>query len=132
MQASTSEPEFTVVMLLKTVPERLGFTAARTRELTQEALGPILKKHAAHVTVGYFDVEFYSARVTDIWIWRAKDVHSYHRLLMDLRGSSFWTRYFRVVEVLAGMGEADARNYYRELIPNWADSGFADAKLKWM
>jgi hypothetical protein len=131
-QATVFEPRFTVFMLLKTAPECLGLTGARAREMAQEALSPFLKKHASKVTLSFFDVEFYSARVSDIWIWRAKDVHAYHHLLGDLRQNTFWNRHFKVVEILAGVEEAHARKYYRELIPTWADSGFIDTESRTM
>jgi hypothetical protein len=131
-QANTFESEFTVFMLLKIAPEWLGFTLARARELAQEALAPILKKHNSKVSLRYFDAEFYSPRVTDIWIWRARDVHAYHHVLEDLRDNPFWNRYFKVIETLAGVEEAYARKYYRELIPTWPDSGFVEAKFRTM
>jgi hypothetical protein len=131
-QANAFEPKFTVFMLLKAAPEWLGFTVARARALAQEALTPTLRKHASKVTLHYFDLEFAATRVTDIWIWCAKDVHAYHSLLEDLREDTFWKRYFKVVEILAGVEEAHGRNYYRELIRSWADSDFADPEFRTM
>jgi hypothetical protein len=131
-QAHTFEYEFTVFMLLRAAPECLGFTIAGIRELARQALTPILRKHASRVALGYFDAEFYSSRVTDIWIWRAKDVHAYHHLLEDLRLNTSWNRHFKIVEIMAGAQEAHARNYYRELIPTWTDPGFANAGFSTM
>jgi Darcynin, domain of unknown function len=125
-QASTFQPQFTVLMLVKADPEWLGLTAARVRSLAQEALAPILKKLAPNVTLGYWDVDFYSALVTDIWIWRTKDVGTYRQLLEDLRENAFWTRHFKVVEILVGVDEAQARNYYRGHLPARAASGSVD------
>ena len=125
----TPEPEFTVFMLLKIAPECLGFTVACARELAREALAPILQQHAATVTLGYFDMKFVSDRVTDIWIWRARDVQAYQRLLADLRAEPFWDRYFKVVEILAGLEEAQARKYYRRLLPALADADPVEAEL---
>jgi len=128
--ASTLKPHFTVFMLVKTAPEWLGFTVARVRELALEQLAPTLSKHTSNVSLRFFDVRFYSNRVTDIWIWAAKDVHAYHHLLEDLRADPFWNRYFKIVEILAGVEDAHARRYYRELISTWNDPGFADARAK--
>jgi hypothetical protein len=83
--ANDFEPEFTVFMLVKTTPEWLGFTVARRHELAREQLTPILKKHASGVSLRYFDVEFYSARVTDIWMWDAKNHYAYQLLVEELR-----------------------------------------------
>jgi hypothetical protein len=115
-QANTFETEFTVFMLVKTTPEWLGFPVSRRGELAREQLTPILKKHAAGVSLRYFDVEFYSARVTDIWMWDAKDHHSYQLLIEELRESQFWDRYFEIVEILPGVENAYARNYNSEVI----------------
>jgi hypothetical protein len=113
---NTFEPEFTVFMLVKTTPEWLGFPEERRNELARAQLTPILKKHAAGVSLRFFDVEFYSARVTDIWMWDAKDHRSYQLLVEELRESPFWDRYFEVVEILTGVENAYAKNYNREVL----------------
>lgn len=113
--ANAFESKLTVFMLLKTAPEWLSFTVPCVRALAQEALTPILKKHASKITLRYFDAEPYCARVTDIWIWCATDVDAYHHLLADLRKDVFWNRYFKVVEILAGTEETHAVSYYRGL-----------------
>ncbi len=115
-QTNAFEPTLTVFMLVKTTPEWLGFPVARRHELAKEHLTPIVKKHASGVSLRFFDVEFYSARVTDIWMWDAKDHHSYELLVEDLRESPFWDRYFEVVEILPGVEDAYAKNYEREKI----------------
>ena len=115
-QTNAFEPEFTVFMLVKTTPECLGIPVDRRHELAREHLTPILKKHAAGVSLRYFDVEFYSARVTDLWMWDAKDHHAYQLLVEDLRESPFWDRYFDVVEILTGVEDAYATNYDRAVI----------------
>ena len=115
-QNKAFETTLTVFMLVKTTPEWLGFTVDRRYELARGQLTPILKKHAAGVSLRFFDVEFYSARVTDIWMWDAKDHQSYQLLVEDLRESPFWDRYFEVVEILPGVQNAYANNYDREPI----------------
>jgi hypothetical protein len=113
MQSNAFEPALTVFMLVKTTPEWLGFPVDRRFELVREQLTPILKKHTG-VALRFFDVEFYSARVTDIWMWEARDHHSYELLVEDLRETPFWDRYFEVVEILTGVENAYAKNYGRE------------------
>lgn len=110
------EPSLTVFMLVKTSPEWLGFAVNRRFELLAEQFTPILKKHAANVVLRFFDVEFYSTRVTDIWMWDAKDHHSYQLLVEDLRETPFWDRYFDIVEILTGVENAYAKNYDRPAI----------------
>jgi hypothetical protein len=48
-------------------------------------LEPILNKHRDKVKLRFFDVEFYSARVTDIWQWGAVNhhAHEYGRLALS-------------------------------------------------
>ncbi|MGA7806843.1 darcynin family protein [Bradyrhizobium sp.] len=115
-QEKAFEPELTVFMLVKTTPEWLGFPVERRYELAREHLTPIVKKHALGVSLRFFDVEFYSARVTDIWMWEARDHHAYQLLVEELRESPFWDRYFEVVEILTGVENAYAKNYDRQPI----------------
>jgi len=110
------DPAVTVFMLVKTSPEWLGFPVDRRFELLAEYFTPILKKHAATVTLRFFDVEFYSTRITDVWMWDAADHQSYQLLVEDLRETAFWDRYFDIVEILTGVENAYARNYDRPAI----------------
>ncbi len=61
----------------------------------------------------FYDVEFYSARVTDVWVWEAADHHAYQLLIEDLRETPMWDRYFDIVEILPGVENAYADNYNR-------------------
>ena len=115
-QTTRFESALTIFMLVKTTPEWLGFTAERRHELARTQLTPILERHAESVSLRFFDVEFYSARVTDIWMWDAKDHHSYEMLVEALRETAFWDRWFEIVEILPGVEDAYARNYDREVI----------------
>jgi hypothetical protein len=115
-QTQGFEPAFTVFMLVKTTPEWLGFPVDRRHELARTQLTPILKKHETGVRLRFFDVEFYSARVTDIWMWDANDHHSYELLVEELRETPFWDRYFEVVEILTGVEDAYAKNYDRAVL----------------
>jgi hypothetical protein len=40
----------------------------------------------------FFDVGFYTARVTDIWQWDAMDHHACELVVEDLRETPFWDR----------------------------------------
>jgi hypothetical protein len=107
------EPALTVFMLVKTSPEWLGFSVDHRFELLAEQFTPIIRKHKDGVTLRFFDVEFYATRVTDVWMWDAKDHHSYELLVEDLRETAFWDRYFHIVEILVGVENAYAKNYER-------------------
>jgi len=110
-RAPTFEPEFTVFMLVKTTPEWLGHSVDRRNELAREHLTPVLKKHAAGVKMRFFDIEFYSAHVTDLWMWDCKDHQSYQLLVEELREGPFWDRYFQIVDILPGVEDAYVKNY---------------------
>jgi hypothetical protein len=103
----------TVFMLVKTMPEWLGFNIDERFKLLAAHVEPILRKHRPKVTLRFYDVEFYSARVTDLWIWEATDHQSYELLVEDLRETPFWDRYFQIVEILPAVENAYAKNYNR-------------------
>ena len=107
---ATFKPAVTVFILVKTRPEWLGFAAEQRFEALRVHVQPVLRKHAAKVRLRSYDVEFYSARVTDIWAWEAADHHAYQLLIEDLRDTPFWDRYFDVVEILPGVENAYAEN----------------------
>ena len=93
----------TAFMLVKSMPEWLGFTSEERLRLLATHIEPILNKHRPKVTLRLYDVEFYSARVTDLWIWEATDHLAYQLLVEDLRQTAFWDHYFQIVEILAGV-----------------------------
>jgi Darcynin, domain of unknown function len=103
----------TVFMLVKTNPEWLGFPIDERFRLLAEHVEPIVQKHRPQVRLRFFDIEFYSARVTDLWMWEASDHHAYELLVEDLRETPFWDRYFQIVEILPGVENAYATNYDR-------------------
>jgi Darcynin, domain of unknown function len=110
------EPALTVFMLVKTMPEWLGFPVDRRFQLLKEQIEPVLQKHRANIRLRFYDVEFYATRVTDVWLWEARDHHAYQLLVEDLRETAFWDRYFEIVEILTGVENAYAKNYNRAAI----------------
>jgi hypothetical protein len=113
MTSSVKEAVLTVFMLVKTTPEWLGFSVDERFRLMHEHIEPVLKKHAGQVSMRFYDIEFYSARVTDLWMWEASNHHAYELLVEDLRETPFWDRYFEIVEILPGVENGYARNYNR-------------------
>ncbi|HEV2677936.1 MAG TPA: darcynin family protein [Aliidongia sp.] len=112
-EPATSTAALTVFMLVKTNPEWLGFSIDERFRLLAEHVEPIVKKHRPNVRLRFYDIEFYSARVTDLWMWEATDHHAYELLVEDLRETPFWDRYFAIVEILPGVENAYASNYNR-------------------
>lgn len=103
----------TAFMLVKSMPEWLGFTSEERLRLLATHIEPILNKHRPKVTLRLYDVEFYSARVNDLWVWETTDHHAYELLVEDLRETPFWDRYFQIVEILPGVENTYARSSKR-------------------
>lgn len=108
-QADSRRPiKLAVFMLVNTRPEWLGFSeSARPRGL-RDALEPLLARHAGQVSLRVFDIGFYSAHATDLWMWEAADHQAYERLADDLRDTPFRDRFFEIVEILPGVENAPA------------------------
>ncbi|PTS79221.1 darcynin [Sphingomonas sp. HMWF008] len=109
----TFTPTLTVFMLVKTTPEWLAFPIERRFDELSQHIEPVLTAHRDAITLRFFDIEFYSARVTDLWMWSARDHRAYQLLVEALRETPFWDRYFEIVEILPGVENAYADNYGR-------------------
>ncbi|WP_181774052.1 darcynin family protein [Amycolatopsis pittospori] len=103
--------EVTAFMLVKTTPEWLGLTVGQRVETFKTEILPAIESKVKGVRSRFYDTEFYSARVTDVWVWEADDHHSYQLLIEALRETSFWDKYFEVVDLLVGVENAYATNY---------------------
>ncbi|WP_033820657.1 darcynin family protein [Kitasatospora sp. MBT63] len=111
MPTGTAEPPVTAFMLVKTAPEWLALTVQeRVDAFTTEVL-PVIEARTTGVRSRFYDTEFYSARVTDVWVWEAEDHRAYRLLIDALRETPFWDRYFEVVELLVGTENGYARTY---------------------
>ena len=106
----------TVFMLVKTTRRWLDKTIEERFAWAETVLEPILTKYADRVSLRFYDVEFYTARVTDIFVWEAKDHHAYELLVEDLRETDMWDGYFDIVEILPGVENAYADNYNRKTL----------------
>ena len=104
-------PELTVFMLVKTKPVWLSMPVEERFKQLRAHVEPLLKKHGETIRMRFYDTEFYSARVTDMWIWEAKTHHAWQLIAEDLRETPFWDSYFDVVEILTGIENAYANNY---------------------
>ncbi|WIX98740.1 darcynin [Amycolatopsis mongoliensis] len=70
---------------------------------------PAIEEKAKGVRSRFYDTEFYSARVTDVWVWEAVDHAAYQRLVDVLRETPFWDRWFDVAEILVGVEKTATR-----------------------
>jgi|ERR1700677_2889612 hypothetical protein len=109
-----TQDDLTVFVMVKTSPEWLAMTIDERFGHFNRLMVPILKKYEDKVRLRFYDTEFYSARVTDIWVWEAKSRHAYEMVIEELRETPLWDRFFSIVEILAGVENAYARNYERD------------------
>ncbi|MET0280959.1 MAG: darcynin family protein [Steroidobacteraceae bacterium] len=110
-QPASFHSALTVFFLVKTAPEWLGFPFATRLEHARTTLQPILDEFQGRVQLKWYDVEFYTAEATDIWMIEAKDHHSYQLFCEKLRETPFWDRFFLVKSILPGELNAWAKNY---------------------
>ena len=108
-----SRDDLTVFMLVKTLPEWLALPVAERFAHFNRCMGPILKNYEKEVRCRIFDTEFFSTRVTDVWMWESNSRHAYELVVEELRETPLWDRFFSIVEILAGVENAYARNYDR-------------------
>ncbi|MER6694850.1 darcynin family protein [Streptomyces minutiscleroticus] len=106
-----SAPPVTAFMLIKTTSEWLAMTPQeRVSALTTQVI-PAIRARTTGVRSRFYDTEFYSTRVTDVWVWEADDHDAYQLLIDALRETPFWDRYFTVVDLLVGTENGYARTY---------------------
>ncbi|GAB3889314.1 darcynin [Kibdelosporangium lantanae] len=111
MPTERTQPPVTAFMLVKTTPEWLAMTVAERVEAFTTQVVAVIEARTRGVRSRFYDTEFYSARVTDVWVWEADD-HEAYRLLIDaLRETPFWDRYFDVVDLLVGTENGFAHTY---------------------
>lgn len=108
---TTFEANVTAFMLVKTTRKWLDLTVPQRMEAMETEILPAIREKAEGVRSRFYDTEFYSARVTDVWVWEARDHESYQLLVDALRETPFWDSYFEVVDVLVGVENGYARNY---------------------
>lgn len=111
MPKKEAEATVTAFILVKTTPEWLAMTVQERVNAFATEVVPVIESRATGVRSRFYDTEFYSARVTDIWVWEADSHHDYQLLIDALRETPFWDRYFEVVDLLVGAENGYARTY---------------------
>ncbi|MER6950956.1 darcynin family protein [Nonomuraea sp. NPDC000554] len=111
MPAEKTEPPVTAFLLVKTTPEWLALTVQERVDAFTTQVLPAIEAKTTGVRSRFYDTEFYSARVTDVWVWEAEDHHAYQLLIDALRETPFWDRYFEVIDLLVGTENGYARTY---------------------
>ncbi len=113
MSDPTFTAKLTVFMLVKTSPEWLALPIDDRFARLRETFEPILRCHAESVTLRFYDAEFYTARLSDLWVWEPADHHAYELVVEALRETAFWDRWFTIVEIIPAVENAYATNYDR-------------------
>lgn len=116
MTSSANDTVLSVFMLVKTRPAWLASSGEERARLLGEHLLPVLQKHADEISLRFYDIEFYSARVSDIWVWDAKSHDAYQSVVEALRDTPLWDRFFEIVEILPGVENLDASERIGELL----------------
>ncbi|WP_033288373.1 darcynin family protein [Amycolatopsis jejuensis] len=114
------EAGVTAFLLIKTTTEWLAMSVEQRISAFETEILPVLKDKAKDVRSTFFDTEFYSARVTDVWMWEARDHQAYQLVIEALRETPFWDRYFEIVDVLAGVENGYAKNYGVEAVTTFS------------
>lgn len=105
------EAEVTAFMLVKTTSKWLGMTVEERLKAFKANVRPAVLSQGNDIRLRFFDTEFFSARVTDIWMWEARTAKAYQLLVEALRETPFWDDYFEVAEILVGVENGYAKNY---------------------
>ncbi|OON81896.1 darcynin family protein [Streptomyces tsukubensis] len=111
MSSAPFEAGVTAFMLVKSTPKWLALTVDERLAAFRNDVLPAVREKATNVRSRFFDTEFYSASVTDVWMWEAADHESYQLLIEALRETPFWDHYFEVSELLVGVENGYAKNY---------------------
>jgi hypothetical protein len=112
------DPKFTSFFLVKTSPEWLGFSFEERLAHARNTFLPIIEEFSGGVKMHWYDTEFYTATITDIWMIEAKDHESYQMFCEKLRETAFWDRFFIIKEIFLGEKNAWAKNYAVDALTN--------------
>ena len=116
MASTAFEADVTAFMLVKTTPEWLALSVPERVKVFKTEVIPAIESRVTGVRSRFYDTEFYTARVTDVWVWEARDHQAYQLLVEALRDTPFWDRYFEVVEILVGVENGYVKNHGLEAV----------------
>ncbi|MCU7726243.1 darcynin [Actinoplanes sp. KI2] len=110
MSAPTDfEPTVTAFILVKTTRAWLEMSIPQRIAAFETNVLPTVREKAKDVRSRFYDTEFYTARVTDVWVWEARDHEAFQLVIEALRETPFWDHYFEVVEILVGVENGYAK-----------------------
>lgn len=96
---TTRTVTYTIFMLLRTMPDWLRLKRDERSAIAQEAFSFALKD--GKVAFSYHDAEAFSARATDVAVFKTPDLYTYYTMVERLRDSKLFTvPYFEVVDII--------------------------------
>ena len=103
----SEDAAYSIFLLVRATPEWLALTPRDRFAFLEEE---IQSRLAAHPTVSlrFWDVEHFSARVSDVLLFETQDLDQYRSLIEGIRETLFWDHYFEVLEILPGIENAYA------------------------
>ena len=101
---------YTLFMLLKTTRQWLDLEPEVRFAFIKENVNPILEAHPT-VSMRFFDTESYTARISDIVVWKTSDLIAYQSVIKGLRDTIFWDHYFEVLEIIPAVEDGYAAHY---------------------
>jgi hypothetical protein len=108
---TTFEATVTAFILVKTTRAWLELSVAERVSAFENDVLPTVREKAKDARSRFYDTEFYTARVTDVWVWEARDHEALQLVIEALRETRFWDHYFEVVEILVGVENGYAKHY---------------------
>ncbi|EPP6261010.1 darcynin family protein [Cronobacter sakazakii] len=100
---NTATETVTLFMLVKANRSWLDASADERQRNIDTHLAPLLTQYEGALRLRYFDTEFYSARISDIWIWEAANHAVWQGFTEALRDTPFWNDFFEIKEILQGV-----------------------------
>ncbi|ELQ6135157.1 darcynin family protein [Cronobacter dublinensis] len=99
----TATDAVTLFMLVKANRSWLSASAEERQRNITTFLTPLLARYRGALTLRYFDTGFYSARISDIWMWEAASHAVWQEFTEALRDTPFWNDFFEIKEILQGV-----------------------------
>ena len=109
---------YSIFLLVRATPAWLALSPEERFGFLEEEIQGRLEDHPA-VSLRFWDVEHFSARVSDVLLFETQDLSQYRSLVEGIRETLFWDHYFEVLEILPGIENAYAEHY--EVAPFGAD-----------
>jgi hypothetical protein len=109
--ATDFEATVTAFILVKTTRAWLDLTVPERVTAFETNVLPTINGKVKDVRSRFYDTEFYSAAVTDVWVWEARDHEAFQLVIEALRETPFWDHYFEIVDLLVGVENGYAKHY---------------------